>query len=419
MLLNVGVPDAFLPGGPLANKLYDEVVKGRRASRGVKDERFLVGETFRAVEAGLQEMVNRAHDIADDRLRRVSDAAHVAHLRVVGGKECLVEVDNRVLPGLAFAEVLQDFGHVGVFEEFHNVVHGPGDCVGHGNAGQFGEEPPEKRVCLGQIERSHFAGETFVLRRVDAGGEQTVSEGLCKHVGEVAFGEVGDERFTEGGEPAVKPAGARAVAGHGFLDNAALHLHGLLFFLFQRSFYEIPDDPCHSRHPAGQLLGGSDCERGLAEKGIEQLRQLVCAVGRGLEFAFGVQVGNAERQALFAGDEPVELQVVRENPVGQRGVTLELVAVRSFAQFHLVEVGSDVFCLDMAERDGFSGDLKVRTTAENSFRLVGRRYVLARRFEQLFERGAVRVFGWAEGQVLPDFRKIVCNQRHFILPHHG
>jgi hypothetical protein len=40
-------------------------------------------------------------------------------------------VDNGIFPSLALAKVPEDLCHIGVFEEFDHVIHGPGNRVRH------------------------------------------------------------------------------------------------------------------------------------------------------------------------------------------------------------------------------------------------------------------------------------------------
>ena len=81
-----------------------------------------VGEAVFEAELGLQEFVDAADDVGDDRLGRVEDAALDLLLLVVLLEESLVEVDDRVFFGLAVAEVAEDGLHVGLAEGLHHVV---------------------------------------------------------------------------------------------------------------------------------------------------------------------------------------------------------------------------------------------------------------------------------------------------------
>ena len=164
-------------------------------------------------------------------------------------------MDDRVFLALAFAEVGEDFSHVGVLEQLDNVVHGPGDGVGHVHAGDLGKQLAEERIGLRQVVRRHLAGEGLARRRVDPRGEQAVGQRLREHVGELLLVEVGDERFAEGGQPVVQPA--------------------LFLLVLERADDQVADDPRHARHALGQFLGGGDGQGRLLEKGGEQLRELL------------------------------------------------------------------------------------------------------------------------------------------------
>ena len=107
----------------------------------------------------------------------------------------------------------------------------------------------------------------------------------------------------------------------------------LFLLVLESADDQIADDARHARHPLGQLLGGGDGQSGLPEEGGEQFRELLFAVGQCLDLAFGVQLGNANRQPFLAADEPAELQIVGQQPVWQAvAVTDELLAAGAFAR---------------------------------------------------------------------------------------
>ena len=79
-----------------------------------------IGEAVGEPELAAQQFVHRSHDVGDHRARGVEDASTNLQLLVVGGKEVLVEVDDRVFLGVAIAEVLDHCLHVGLVEQFHH-----------------------------------------------------------------------------------------------------------------------------------------------------------------------------------------------------------------------------------------------------------------------------------------------------------
>ena len=179
---------------------------------------------------------------------------------------------------------------------------------------------------------------------------------------------------------------------------------------------QIADDARHARHALGQFLGGGDGQGGLLEEGGEQLRELLFAVGQRLELAFGVQLGDAHSQPFLAADEPAELQVVGEKPVGQGvAVTGELLAVRALPALHLVEIRADVLGLDVAERYALADDLEVGAAAKDSLWLVRGRDALPGRLQQGLQGGAVRMLGRITGTVfLPNHTQIFSKGSHAV-----
>ena len=172
--------------------------------------------------------------------------------------------------------------------------------------------------------------------------------------------------------------------------------------MLERAHDQIADDARHARHALGQFLGRAHGRAFLLEEGGEQLRELPFAVGQRLDFAFGVQFGDADRQAFLPADEPTKLQVVGKNPVGQPvAVAGELLAMRPFAALHFVEVRPNVLGFDVAERNALAGYPKVGAAAKDALRFVGGDDSGAGRLDQLFQRGAVSVFsGISSGKVL-------------------
>lgn len=72
----------------------------------------------------LENDVKRTDDIRDDRLGRVIDATPFTFLWIVLGKECLIEVKNRVA-SFAFSEILmKDFLYISDGKNFSDVING-------------------------------------------------------------------------------------------------------------------------------------------------------------------------------------------------------------------------------------------------------------------------------------------------------
>lgn len=150
---------------------------------------------------------------------------------------------------------------------------------------------------------------------------------------------------------------------------------------------------CEARHALGQFLRRADGERGVLEKTVQQIRDLLLGVEERFDFALTGDFSDAHDAASLAVGKPAEFEVIGENPVWEFGVADELFAVRPFAALHLGEVGADVFCFYAPERDFSAGDLEIgRADDGNVFGFVGRRYFFAAGFQQILERGPVRLF---------------------------
>ena len=192
VLGNVTIPRAGLFSERLMNLVDDEVKERGGTGSWIEDQRVFVGQTFRAIEAVFQQMVNGADDVADDRFGRVINAAHLAHLRVICGEEGFVEVNDRVFLALAFAEILEDFVHVSVVQQGDNILHDPCNGVGQLRTGYLVKELLQERICLWNGARGRVAAELLLFGRVDAGGEKTVYHRLGEHVGELFVVQIGN-----------------------------------------------------------------------------------------------------------------------------------------------------------------------------------------------------------------------------------
>ena len=325
-------------------------------------------------------------------------------------------MDNRVFLAFSFAEVLKDLRHIGMTEQIHEVLDGPANGVRHIHAGDFGKEFAEKRICLGQFEGRHFAGELPVRGGVDAGGKEAIGQRLREHIGELGFREIGNQRFPESRQPVVQPRAARrhgcAVGFPRLLHEFAFRLLGLVF---EGCNDQIADDPRHARHALSEFLGGADRQRRFMIKGCKELIEFLVAVRCGLDAALAVKIGHPDGQALLARGIPAELQVIGEDPVRQRRVSFELLSIRPFASLHLVEIDADVLRLDVAYRDSLPGDVEIRRAAGNATGFVRGVNVFVARLQEGFQGGAVRVFrGIAFLKALPDLPDVFRKRVHLL-----
>ena len=228
--------------------------------------------------------------------------------------------------------------------------------------------------------KAAISRERLARRRMDPRGKQAVGQRLREHVGKLLLVQIGDECFTEGGKPVVQPA--------------------VFLLMLEGGGNQITDDACHAGHALGEFFGGADGEGGLLKESGEQLSKFLFPVGQRPDFALGVHVRDAHGEPLLPADEPAELQVVGEKPVGQAvAVTDELLATGAFPALHFVEIRSDVFGLDVPERNAFAGDLKIRAAARDALWLVRGRNPLARGFQKRFQGGSVGVLGRVTGSI--------------------
>jgi hypothetical protein len=152
VILDVTGPHAGVAAGHKspADMVDDGIEEGAGAASGVQDQDFVtldslagvffpfnleagivvgngdfggVGKAIGAVEAGLEQVIDRTDDVADDRFGGVVDAAGFTKLRIVGGKEGLVEMDDWVLLAGAATELGQDGFHIGIGEQVNKIVY--------------------------------------------------------------------------------------------------------------------------------------------------------------------------------------------------------------------------------------------------------------------------------------------------------
>jgi len=392
MAADIAVPHAALTLERLLDTLDGEVQEGARAGGRVEDEGVFVGQSPGTVEAGLEQPVERADDVADDGFGGVEDAAHVAQGRIVGGQEGFVEVDDGVFAAFALAEIAQDFAHVGVREQGDHVVDRPGDGVGHARTSDLLEEQAQEGIGARQVLGGGEAGEGLA-GGLCAGGEEAVGQRLGEHVGEGVLVEIGNQGLAKGGQPFVQPDIGSAIAGHGLVDGP--RVGGLLPLLLvpQRGQQEVAQHAREPGHVAGQITGRGDSQGGLGIERREEGGELRRAVGHGLETPLGIEIGHAQGQPLLAGGIPAEFKVIGQHPVRQGGIAQELPTVRPLAALHLIEVDADILGLDMPDRHTIARDVEIRGAAGDAAGLVGGDDAGVNGFEQRLQRRAVRMLG--------------------------
>ena len=156
-------------------------------------------------ELGPQQLVDRADDVGDHRPRGVEDAALHPLLRVIFLQEQLVEVDDRV-----FLRVLSSKSSTTASMFASSAARRLIDA----ELVEVDSSPPALPAArrLRKVSISSFRNGLVRMWAAksaacplgiatgsrDARGEQTVSDGLRVHVGEVVGVEVVDQRFLEG-----------------------------------------------------------------------------------------------------------------------------------------------------------------------------------------------------------------------------
>ena len=114
--------------------------------------------------------------------------------------------------------------------------------------------------------------------------------------------------------------------------------------------------------------------------------------------------------------EPVEFEVVGKNPVRQRGITDELIAVWPFATFHFGQVCADILRFYISQRNPATRNFEIRSADDgNVLRLVGGSDSFGNLLEQRLKRGAVRMLGGVTArEVLFNFSGIFLKCRWHI-----
>ncbi|MDV2504250.1 MAG: hypothetical protein RX318_09895 [bacterium] len=205
---------------------------------------------------------------------------------------------------------------------------------------------------------------------ITAGGKEPVGQGLGKHVGELRNGQIGDKDFLEGSMEV--------------LDNS-----GGLFFL-ECLFDDVPYEMRQAGKPLRQVFGLVD-GRGLpVEKRCKKLIYVLLALLVGDNLPTLAQASKRGCLAMFALNIPTKLQIVGEDEVAQREVTLDLLR-----PFRFIQRFANVFGLNVADGEGAmlgrSGNDIVWRTALNPLRLIRGGDALFKRLYENFKSWAMRV----------------------------
>ena len=224
-------------------------------------------------------MIDAPDDVADHGFRCVVNASHFAELRVVLGEEGFVEVDHRVLAPGPLAEILEDAFDVGLVQKLGQIIDDPGQALVQVRPGNVAENFTQERVGLRKLESRPFAGEGLLRVVVAAGREQTVTDGLRVHVGELVLGQRLDEDRAETLQLGVQRA--------------------LLAFLVEDVADDGPHQPGHAAHARRQFPGAPDRRHLGFQEGFYQIANLIDAGGTS-----GIKLGC---QPVLAKDVPAEL----------------------------------------------------------------------------------------------------------------
>ena len=157
-----------------------------------------VGQPIGQPELGLQDVIHRPHDEAHHRIGRVPHAAALAQLRVVGGQEVLVEMQERILSAAAFAEACQQFCDVGGAEDVGQRIHDPRDAVIQIGPADAVEELAQKGVALGDERGGLLAAEAVQRGVMQSRSEHAVGNGLGVQVRKLLRLQVVDQDRLEG-----------------------------------------------------------------------------------------------------------------------------------------------------------------------------------------------------------------------------
>ena len=362
MISHVIRPDAAEPlgldgGANRRNRLAQERAGARRGIKnqharaglrlavGLLDRhRGRVGETVGKAEAVAQQMIHAAHDVGDDRLGRVVDAAYFPQFRIVSGQEVLVEMDHRVfLPGAA-AEIGQNRRHVRPVQEARQIVHDPGNTrvdVGAGDAAKDVAQE-RRRFC----EDRFLSGEALRRLVLATRREQAVGCGLSLQVGEIGGVQILDQGFLIGAQQAVQRTG--------------------LGFLLEDTFHAVTQQPRLGGDALGQLARVVDgWQVGGEEPGKQDVDQFGPFPVQG-EPVFAVKAPEACYLAQLAFRVPAKFQVVGEDQIGQAVA----VAAELFIVFNVIQMDADVLAFDVACGHAVVLDDKVRSAAGDMRRLV-------------------------------------------------
>ena len=120
--------------------------------------------------------MNRAHNVADNRLRRVINATPFSDGRIIFGKKCFIKVNDRVL-ALAIAVIIVEyFVDIGDIQNFGNVINDDFQRLGWFFQRDKPENVAQNADGVGNVFESQFAVEGIV--RTGSCRKQAVSDGL-------------------------------------------------------------------------------------------------------------------------------------------------------------------------------------------------------------------------------------------------
>ena len=165
--------------------------EGHRPRRRVEQSDPLGGQAVAATELLPQQLVERADDVGDHRLRGVVDPAPLALLGIVLGQKGLVEVDDGIAALALAVEAVEDAAGIGHRQHLGDVIHDPFELLGQIAQRDELEHIPQDTDGAGDAVVGQAAVESVL--GPGAGGEEAVGDRLRVEVGEVLQSEVGDQ----------------------------------------------------------------------------------------------------------------------------------------------------------------------------------------------------------------------------------
>ena len=147
-------------------------------------------------------------------------------------------------------------------------------------------------------------------------------------------------------------------------------------------------------HAPGEFTRRLDCGDLGLEHGAQEMFYGFGTAGNGHQLAVRPKGGEDGRLAKLAAYEPVETNIVSEDPVWQaRLIAFELRAVRAASFFDFVERSSNVLGLDVGERNRALTEGEIWRAALNSPCFVDDGEGGGESFNEPLESGPVGVFG--------------------------